>query len=38
VILMDLVADCMNFVEVADVGNDRHKACSTRKIMLEATA
>ncbi len=30
---MDLVADCMNFAEVANVGNDRPKACSTRKIM-----
>jgi len=35
---MDIVANCMNFVGVADVGKEVPKACSTRKIMLEATA
>ena len=35
---MLLVADCMNFVEVADVGNDHLQTCSTRKIILEGTA
>ena len=34
---MDLVAGCMNFPKVIDVGNDRLQTCSTWKIILEAT-
>ena len=34
-ILLNLIADCMNFAEMPEVGNYRLKTCSTRKIMLE---